>query len=65
MWRIRDDHKDKHVTEQKWSHCLAPLVRPAVWWDLFDLLEIPCVHMEVGKKSHVIQGKDKTNWNKF
>lgn len=54
-----------YVTEQRWSHCLAQLVTPAGWWGQFDLLEIPCVHMEVGQINHIIQGKDKTFWNKF
>lgn len=54
-----------YVTEQRWSHCLAQLVTPAGWWGQFDLLEIPCVHMEVGQINHIIQGKDKNFWNKL
>lgn len=52
------------VTEQRWSHCLVPLARSAGQWGLFNLLEIPCLHMDVGQINHIIQGKEKNIWNK-
>lgn len=77
IWRSRDGCKDalggRMQQRPNWSHCLTPLVGPAGWWALCNLLEISYVLCELGtlggvggsKANHIIQGKDKTIWKKI